>query len=101
MDLVIDISEYNKEWIKNTFGIPEELNVPIARAIMNGRPPGPDVIRCKECKYLRQNYFGITYCDRSGVDNNGDYIDRISYGWDLDDFCSHAERRNDRDERSV
>ena len=102
MELVINISEYDKERIKNTFGIPEELDVPIARAIMNGRPPGPDVIHCKDCKYFGiDNIFGFTYCDRSGINKMGDYEYRISYNWAEDDFCSHAERRDDRDERSV
>lgn len=74
-----------------------------ARNVLDELPSAqPEVIRCKDCKYLRQNYIGgVIYCDRSGVDNNGDYVDRISYGWGFDDFCSHAERRDDRDERSV
>lgn len=38
MKLVIDISEYDREWIKNTFGIPQDIDVAIAQAIINGTP---------------------------------------------------------------
>ena len=37
MKLVIDISEYDREWIKNTYGIPQDIDVAIARAIIHGK----------------------------------------------------------------
>ena len=37
MKLIIDISEYDREWIKNTYGIPQDIDVAIARAIINGK----------------------------------------------------------------
>lgn len=64
--------------------------------------PVVEIIHCKDCKYFGiDNIFGFTYCDRSGINKMGDYEYRISYNWTEDDFCSHAERRDDRDERSV
>ena len=38
MKLIIDISEYNKEWIGNLHFIPEELKFEIGNAIMDGTP---------------------------------------------------------------
>ena len=37
MKLLIDISEYNAEYIKNAYGIPQDINVVIAEAIINGK----------------------------------------------------------------
>ncbi len=37
MNLVIDISEYNAEYIKNAYGIPQDINMIIAEAIINGK----------------------------------------------------------------
>lgn len=43
----------------------------------------PEIIRCKDCKHHR--YEGdIPYC------YNADY----GYGWNDDDFCSRAERKD-------
>ena len=45
MKLVIDVSEYNKDWINNTYGIPQDIDVGIAEAIMNG----DQLVKCKNC----------------------------------------------------
>ena len=37
MRLIIDISEYNVEYIKNAYGIPQDINMIIAEAIINGK----------------------------------------------------------------
>lgn len=37
MRLIIDISEYNAEYIKNAYGIPQDINMIIAEAIINGK----------------------------------------------------------------
>lgn len=42
MKLVIDISEYNREWINNGYRIPEEINQDITRAIVDGEPLEPE-----------------------------------------------------------
>lgn len=42
MRLVIDISEYDKEWIGNTYGIPQDINTKIAEAIINAEPYQPE-----------------------------------------------------------
>ena len=36
MQLVIEISKYNREWIQNGHKIPDELQLQIAEAIING-----------------------------------------------------------------
>lgn len=36
MQIVINISEYNKEWISNLHLIPEEISAELADAIING-----------------------------------------------------------------
>lgn len=38
MQIVIDISEYDKEWITNSYHIPDEINQKIAETIINGTP---------------------------------------------------------------
>ena len=38
MKIVIEISSYDKEWITNGYYIPEEINVKISEAIINGIP---------------------------------------------------------------
>ena len=35
MKLVIDISNYNAEWIRNAYSIPQEINTSIAESIIN------------------------------------------------------------------
>lgn len=38
MKFVIDISNYNAEWIRNAYGIPQEINTNIAESIINAEP---------------------------------------------------------------
>lgn len=38
MKLIIDISDYNAEWIRNAYGIPQEINTNIAENIINAEP---------------------------------------------------------------
>ena len=38
MRYVINISEYDKEWIKNAYKIPQDINTKIADAIINAEP---------------------------------------------------------------
>ena len=38
MKLVIDISDYNAEWIRNAYSIPQEINTNIAESIINAEP---------------------------------------------------------------
>lgn len=38
MKIVIDISEYDKEWIGNAYSIPQDINTKIAEAIINAEP---------------------------------------------------------------
>jgi len=40
--IIIDISEYDKEWIANGYSIPQELNADIARKIIEAEPLFPD-----------------------------------------------------------
>ena len=57
MKLVIDISEYNREWINNGYRIPQEINQDIAKAIVNGEPARKtgkwifdgDCYKCNKC----------------------------------------------------
>lgn len=37
MKLIIDISEYNVEYIKNAYEVPQDINMVIAEAIINGK----------------------------------------------------------------
>lgn len=43
MKIIIDISEYDKEWITNGYCIPQELNTDIARKIIEAEPLSLDV----------------------------------------------------------
>ena len=36
MQVIIEISDYDKEWITNGYYIPEEINTKISEAIVNG-----------------------------------------------------------------
>jgi len=38
MQIVIDITDYDREWITNGYYIPNEINGKIAEAIINGTP---------------------------------------------------------------
>lgn len=59
MKLLIDISEYNAEYIKNAYGIPQDINMIIAEAIINGKQiPTPhgrliDIKSVEESKFVK------------------------------------------------
>ena len=59
MRLIIDISEYNVEYIKNAYGIPQDINMIIAEAIINGKQiPTPhgrliDIKSVEEGKFVK------------------------------------------------
>lgn len=42
MRFVIDISEYDKEWIGNAYCIPQDINTKIAEAIIKAEPCQPE-----------------------------------------------------------
>ena len=37
MKLIVDISEYDYEYIKNAYGVPQDINTAVAEAIINGK----------------------------------------------------------------
>lgn len=95
MRLVINISEYDKEWIQNTYGIPQEINVDIAKAIINGEPHKPNRKKgkwilgdyedmyyiCDQCGHKETEYYSVpkaNFCKVCGADMRGgqDEIDR-------------------------
>lgn len=58
MRFVIDISEYDKEWIGNACGIPQEINTKIAEAIINAEPCQPELHYdewCDSCQEYDHN----------------------------------------------
>lgn len=84
MKLIIDISEYNQEWIRNTYGIPQDIDVCIARAIMNGVPYESERKRgkwvntgsgqeCSVCHEIQYGYDNHRYfCPNCGADMRGE-----------------------------
>ena len=62
MKLVIDISGYNAEWIRNAYGIPQEININIAESIINAEPYS-DWIPCSERLPEDERNVLITYYD--------------------------------------
>lgn len=93
MKLIIDISEYDQEWIRNTYGIPQDIDVTIARAIMNGETYEPerkkgkwidmgDFEQCSVCTATRlkevQTVYGkalwikTNFCPNCGADMRGE-----------------------------
>ena len=73
MKYIIDISEYNKEWINNAYSIPDEINTAIAESIIYAE----QIIYCKYCQY-----YGTNECfGRNALYGLHDY-----------DFCSRPER---------
>ena len=85
MKLVIDISKYNREWIKNGYKIPQEINLDIARAIVEGellestRKSGKwifigDGYKCSECKSVYSWWADSqtsNYCPNCGTEMRG------------------------------
>ncbi len=86
MKLVIDISEYNREWINNGYKIPQEINSDIARAIAEGellesaRKSGKwifigDGYKCSECKSVYSWWADSqtsNYCPNCGAEMKED-----------------------------
>ena len=74
MKLVIDISGYNAEWIRNAYGIPQEINTNIAESIINAEPysdwvPVTERLPEENGEYLCQEKQGFLYVDAW----NGEY----------------------------
>lgn len=77
MRLVIDISEYNKQWIDASYGIPDEINPIIAKAIIDGeeqsearwiyqlRDSENGEYRCSACG--NPSGYPTKYCDECGA----------------------------------
>lgn len=58
MRFVIDISEYDKEWIGNVYGIPQDINTKIAEAIINAELCQPELHYdewCDSCQEYDHN----------------------------------------------
>ena len=68
MKLIIDISEYDREWIKNTYGIPQDIDVAIARAIINGKALPDKHGRLGDLDALRESVLKWLPPDPCGVE---------------------------------
>ena len=53
IELVIKISNYDKEWITNGYCIPEEINTKISEAIINGTVLPKGHGRLIDCERLK------------------------------------------------
>ena len=60
MRLIIDISEYNVEYIKNAYGIPQDINMIIAEAIINGKQIPTPHGRLIDAEFEEMHYTSIT-----------------------------------------
>lgn len=60
MKLLIDISEYNAEYIKNAYGIPQDINTVIAEAIINGKQIPTPHGRLIDADFEEQHYTSMT-----------------------------------------
>ena len=93
MRLVIDISEYDKEWIGNTYGIPQDINTKIAEAIINAEPYQPEPHWIPVTERLPEEPFGcfVTVMDTNPVTME-EFENILPYfvGWD-------GEQWNDAD----
>ena len=93
MKLIVDISEYNYEYIKNAYEVPQDINTVVAEAIINGEQiPTPQTgkwdslggimdvgdgeeIQCNKCKstymivYRDSDY---NFCPNCGADMRGE-----------------------------
>ena len=82
MKLIIETSEYNKEWITNAYSIPQEIMLEIAEAIINGT----ELIRCEDCMYgMECMKDGYMVCS---VMTNPNYVP-------IDHFCGYGERKEE------
>lgn len=82
MKMVINILEYDKEWIQNAYGIPQEINVDIAKAIINGKPYNPERPKGHWIFDFAHNKMTCSKCGRT-----------FTGGFDLDNadnFCRHC-----------
>ena len=87
MKIVINISEYDREWIRNAYGIPAEINTIITEAIINGEIED-ELVRCKDCKYA----------EVADIEDSQDgYICQFHRGsiWFSGSYCSWAERKEE------
>lgn len=66
MRVVIDISEYDKEWIGNAYGIPQEINTKIAEAIINAEPCHPEPHWIPVEQALPEDDTVVLVCGKSG-----------------------------------
>lgn len=73
MKFVIDISEYDKEWIGNTYGIPQDINTKIAEAIINAEP-------CQPEPQYKTNYGFMWLCPKCGLPIHSDYTKCVRCG---------------------
>ena len=60
MRLIIDISEYNAEYIKNAYGIPQDINMIIAESIINGKKVPTPHGRLIDADFEEQHYTSMT-----------------------------------------
>lgn len=64
MKLVIDISDYNAEWIRNAYGIPQEININIAESIINAEPYSDWIPVTERLPEVKQKVL-VQYADES------------------------------------
>ena len=60
MHIVIDLSEYHLEWIRNKYGIPSEIETIVAESIVNGTilPEGHGrLVDVNDCKMVCDKYY--------------------------------------------
>lgn len=71
MRFVIDISEYDKEWIGNAYCIPQDINTKIAEAIINAELYQSDSPWIPTSKRLPKIYEDVLLS----------YFDEVTIGW--------------------
>lgn len=79
MRLIIDISEYNVEYIKNAYGVPQDINMVTAEAIINGKQIPTPHGRLVDIKSVEDGKFTI-------VDNEYERW----WNWALDSVVDNA-----------
>lgn len=80
MKLLIEITEYNKEWIENASEIPQEINVEIANAIRNGEQKTGEWVRAAigtiaegyYCSRCGKHGYCTDFCENCGADMRGE-----------------------------
>jgi len=79
MKIVIDISEYDKQWIGNAYGIPQDINTKIAEAIINAEPCQPELHWIPVTERLPDNSRNVLITSKGGVSMawyNGSYFEK-------------------------